>query len=491
MKSEFNFKIIKDGMSYDMHELDIWIEYFHIHSPPNDLTLIDVPGKDGAYLAGSKVGVRDVDIGLQLSTDSIEELDNLKHLIYDLFFSKESFRIIRDFTSRELYVIQEESYDIDNITCSDGDISIKLKMLDPYLYGPEKTLSFPADIVTVENRGTAEADPIFELTAKKKTTFAMISNGDDEYNLIGRPADVNEQLVDEKRLLFSERGDTLNTWSDAGTQFDNGKVTGGQLGTDGSGIHPLTYGSPGDWDGWYGPALMKKISPIQDFEVEMRLRADTDRPDQLYRIEFYLYDENMQVLGKMALRDFSLTMQRYAAEGRIGKFLGAGKNYFISQENYLREGSHFHGMVRMRRVGQEFEFYVARLRTGENEGLHHDILKQTFHDVNNEYQGKLRYVQINIARNTQGRSANVPRINAISVSELRQATIDQTPYILDVGDKVIFDHKDDDILVNGEPRNDLKNFGGSFFKLKKGENRLIVTPEDTFDTKVRFRDRYL
>lgn len=474
-----------------MHELDIWVSSFHVHSPNAELTTLSVPGKDGSYLVESKIGIRDVDIELLVESDSLVELDDKKHLIYDLFYSREPFTIIRDFKNLELSVIQEGSYDIENITCSDGEFDITLKMLDPYLYGPEKTLSFPADIVTFDNNGTAEADPIFELTAKKKTTFAMISNGDNEYNLIGKPADVDEQLVDEKTLIFSERGETLNTWSDAGTQFDNGKVTGGQLGTDGTGIHPLTYGDPGDWEGWYGPALMKEISPIQDFEVEMRLRADTDRPDQLYRIEFYLYDENMNVLGKMAVRDFSLTMDRYAAEGRFGPFLGAGRNYLISQENYIREGSHFHGMVRMRRVGQEFEFYVARLRTGENEGRHHDILKQTFHDVNNEYQGKLRYVQINIARNTQGRSANVPRINAISAYELRQATVDQTPYILNAGDKVLFDHKDDDILVNGEPRNDLKNFGGSFFKLKKGENMIIVSPEDTFDTKVTFRDKYL
>src|SRR5690625_458063 len=144
----------------------------------------------------------------------------------------------------------------------------------------------------------------------------------------------------------------------------------------------------------------------------------------------------------------------------------------------------------MRLVGNKLEFYDARLRTGEQEGRHNDTLMVPFVDVNNEYQGKLRYVQINIARHTDGPSANVPRINAIDVYELNTATVDQTPYILDEGDVVVFDHKNDDILVNGEPRNDLKNFGGSFFKLNKGFNTIIVSPENTFETKLRFKERY-
>jgi len=84
----------------------------------------------------------------------------------------------------------------------------------------------------------------------------------------------------------------------------------------------------------------------------------------------------------------------------------------------------------------------------------------------------------------------VPRINAIKVTELKEVKVDETPYILDVGDVVTFDHKDEDLLINGEPRNDLKNFGGSFFKLQKGYNNVVVTPSDTFDAKVKFRDKY-
>src|SRR5690606_31253692 len=88
-------------------------------------------------------------------------------------------------------------------------------------------------------------EPIIELTATEKATFAMVSNGE-EYMMIGKPAEVDEQIVDTKTRVLTERGETLDTWTSEGTQFDNGLVTG-QLGTDGTGIHPLTYGDPGSW----------------------------------------------------------------------------------------------------------------------------------------------------------------------------------------------------------------------------------------------------
>src|SRR5690606_36690456 len=91
-------------------------------------------------------------------------------------------------------------------------------------------------------------------------------------------------------------------------------------------------------------------------------------------------------------------------------------------------------------------------------------------DLNNEYQGKLSYVQINIARHTDGPSAIVPRINAIDVYELQEATIDETPYIVYPGDTIEFDHVTKDIRLNGDSRKDLRAFGGYFFTIKKGIN---------------------
>lgn len=315
----------------------------------------------------------------------------------------------------------------------------------------------------------------------------MIQNQNEEYMMIGKPAEVDQQIVDEKTQVLSERGDTLSEWTSAGTQVD-GTVTG-QMTTDGTGIVVQSYGTNA---GWHGPALMKEITPIQDFEVSMRLRVEATNPNTTYRIEFYLFDEFMNVLGKMAIMDASRGKIQYSAEGRIGPFVGKQVNYLISSSNYQRDRAHFHGMLRMKRIGKRFEFYVARIgHTSEEGHIHHDTLTEVFNDVNNQYQGRLRYVQIHIGKYGNTPEALTPRINAIEVFEHKEVLADQTPYIAYPGDIITFDHATKDILINGESRKDLKDFGARFFKLQKGQNTFVVMPSNSLAVRTRFRERFL
>ncbi|RST59716.1 phage tail family protein [Siminovitchia terrae] len=459
---------------------------------PIQRNILKVPGMAGAYLQSSEIQPMEFEQPIAfIAKNDVHALQLKDELAAWLITDTPAPLEFDDEPGRTYYaLVQNTIEDFERIAILRQG-TIQFLCLDPYGYGPEKILTFPTDAVKIDNKGTAEADPIFELTAKKKTTFAMISNGDEVYNLVGKPADVDEQLVNEKTLIFDERGDTLSSWTSAGTAIDHmGKVTG-KLVPDGTGIVVESYGTP-DKDQWHGPALMKEITPVQDFEIEMRCRAETTNPKQTYRIEFYLYDEHMNVLGKMAIWDSSDKRIQYAAEGRYGPFLGSRIHYPIYSANYLKLEKHFHGMVRMRRIGKRFEFYVARLTSGAgSSGKHYDTLTKVYNDVANEYQGKLKYVQIHIGKYRGTSNANLPRINAIKAYKHTTATVDQTPYIMDAGDVLTLDHKTKDILLNGESRKDLKNFGGSFFKLKKGENMLLVSPEDTFDTRAIFQERFL
>lgn len=455
----------------------------------NRINIIGVTGMDGVYEEeGANVEPRNPLVKFRIRDETnegfAERLTKLNALLRgskkELEFADEDVTYYATVSALELP--EEDSNDLIG--------TMTFLCSDPYKYGLEQT-KILSDISTVENKGTAEADPIFELTATKKTTFAMVSNGNDEYNLIGEPAEVDEVVVNEKDIILVERGDTISQWTSTGAKIDgNTARVQGIFGVDGTGIIATDYGATAP--AWHGPAVMKEIIPTQDFEVEMRLRAKTTDDKQVYRIEFYLFDENMNVLGKMAIVDNSANQTKIAAEGRYGDFLGTAINYPLYSKNYLKMEKHFHGMIRMRRRGQKFEFYVARTTRGGGEtGKHWDQLTKTFIDAENEYQGKLKYVQIHMGKYGDKPGVSLPRINNIKVSKYNTYTEDQTPYILDVGDKVLFDHKNDDILINGEARNDLKNFGGSFFKLSKGYNNLIVTPENSFTSDIKFRDKYL
>lgn len=451
---------------------------------PLNRNLITVPGMAGAYLSSTEIEpmiiTQPVAFFVNNDIKSLELKDELASWLYTegpvpLQFDDEPGRIY-------YAVVQNTISDFEKFSnLRQG--TIEFLVLDGYSYGPEKEIEFPTDLVSIENKGTAESDPIFELTATQKTTFAMVANANDEYNLIGKPTTVTEDIVDTRTILFEEDGSSLSSWTSSGVKIDGGDVSG-SFGTDGAGITVPNYGSGNHW---HGPALMKEIDAVQDFEVKAHLQMRTTDVSQTARIEVYLYDENMNVLGKMGVMDNMTTQYVKKGEARYGPFVGRHQNYLISSANYDYNWDYFFGMLRIRRIGNEFEFYITRIAENSD---HVFSLKESYIDANNEHAGKLKYVQIHIGKYGTNPDPYSTKFFTVSAYELSEATEDQTPYILNVGDKVIFDHKNDDILVNGEPRNDLKNFGGSFFKLDRGFNNIVISPENTFETKLKFRERF-
>src|SRR5699024_4313014 len=443
---------------------------------------------DGVYPSFSRYKERILEVDFTLKGENFEDLRKKLERLNEIFSTRgEEVPIEFDDEPNRVYrgrlTSAEDSMENGRIY----QASITITCGNPYKRGKESyEETFDEDSFVVESKGTAISEPIFEMTAKEKATFAMIANGTDEdsaYNIIGVPTEVDEEVVDTRELLFEERGQTLDEWTESGTVVDGGKVTG-ELNTDNDGITVPSYGSG---DNWHGPALLREIEPIQDFEVEMMLRMETKRSEQTVRIEMYLFDENMNNLGKMAIWDNDKNGNEKKGEARFGEYQGKFENYVISSRNYKYRNDMWFGMLRFTREGNKMTFYITRINTRNK---HVKSIKESV-IVDDDLMGKLKYVQIHIGKYADTSNANAPRILSIKASELYEETVDQTPYIIYEGDTITFDHEYDEILINGENREGLKNFGGKFFPLHKGYNTLITYPDGAFDTKVTFRDRYL
>ena len=63
--------------------------------------------------------------------------------------------------------------------------------------------------------------------------------------------------------------------------------------------------------------------------------------------------------------------------------------------------------------------------------------------------------------------------------------------IIQKGDDIRIDTQRNIVVVNEEPMLQEKTFASDFFNIESGTNELIVLPEDTFDTSIFWRDRYL
>jgi phage-related protein len=482
MKSPLNFIVKKNGNIFDMHELGIWVSSFHIYSPNLNRNKLTIPGRPGAYLTNTKEEERHVKISLQIETDSIQEFDALKHTIFDLFYSEDAFSIIRDITpDKEIFVMQEGEFDIENISDSDGEFEITLTMLDPYIYGPEKEAIFPSDVVSLNYEGTAPGDPVFELEVLQPVTFAMIQNQNNEYMMIGKPVNVEEQVpVQREERIFWSEADSLTGWA-TGSGID-GTVTG-NIATDGYRFYPSSYGTG---SGWHGPAIKTSLPEVlEHFRVDALVDFYNSGPS-VGRVEIYLLDDAGAVIGKIALKDITANYAETYGEARIGD---STINYHLIDQigNTPTTWNNFYGMLRIGRYDGEWFAYIAKI--DPNTGVHSARMYRSWKDTAGQFTKKLAQIMVHFGQMGTYTPATL-KLHDIKVFKWNPITQSEIPYIAREGDVITFDHKEKNILINGESRLDLKDFGARFFKLKSGENTLVVYPEQSFNVTCRYRERF-
>src|SRR5690625_7918585 len=109
---------------------------------------------------------------------------------------------------------------------------------------------------------------MIKLTAKKKTTFAMIKNMNDEYNLIGYPREEegNEEIVDAKPSIFKDNGEKIDEWSTNNIKVDTNIIDmSGSMMLDGTVFRTESYGTG---DKMHGAALLKTLpKSMQDSDI--------------------------------------------------------------------------------------------------------------------------------------------------------------------------------------------------------------------------------
>lgn len=457
---------------------------------PISRILVTAPGMAGAYLSRTETQIREIVVPVIINAENIEDLQKIKEDMAEWLVHDEPKELIfKDEPDRVYYAVVDGELELDEIF-STGRGEITFICPDPYKYGPEKVVEPTSDEFIIENDGTAEAKPIIELTATEKATFAMVSNGIEEYNIIGTPSDDDVVVVDEKTSVLYENGSTIDEWQTATLEMlDTYHIDaiGGQMTTDGAGIRADGYGTG---QKLHGPAVFKELNnPIQDFELVTTFDIISQREVDHFRMGIMLHDVNMNNIGHLGIKDDSRIYKRRVPLGRVGPWGGEKRDV----RNVIGDADRVDGVtdttlfyLRMSRVGNTFEFYIGEWRNQR----HIRKWSGTYRDIDNEYTNPLRYVTIYITNYADRLQPLRLRITNVELFEINKAEVDQTPYIIYPGEVVTFDHVTKDILLNGESRKDLKAFGGSFFTLKKGINTLTVTPENTFNTKITYRERY-
>lgn len=456
--------------------------------------LIYVPGMPGAYLDSANTDVLYITqpIGFVVRDDqhALELKDELAEwLITDepapLEFEDELGRIYFakiEGTIEEFHKFVDQRKGVITFLCA-----------DPFAYGPEQSREFVSDVHSVRNDGTAKAKPIIELTVKEPITFAMVQNNNDlikignefypKYMMLGKSIDVENQVPFVKfERVFHSVGNSLTGWSPHDS-VDGGSVSG-QMETNGTRFQAANYGTG---TSWHGPAIKRGLTvtePLQDFRLETTIGFWNGQPQQVGRVEVYLLDINGNQVAKVAMKDTQSGRSLAVGEIRAGD---ASNNYYLISGPASRDDgwNNFYGVLRVEREGNIWKAYIGKIN--QNTGEHHWRRAVEWPDNEGKFTRTVAQVVVHVGR-VGTHTSGAMGVYDVSVYKINKQQ-DGVPYIAGPGDKIVFDSTTGDAFINGEPRNDLLDFGSDFINLVKGDNQLVVHPSG-FDKVLRYRKRY-
>jgi phage-related protein len=495
MKSRLNFTVKKGNVIYDMYDLGIWVDSFKI-SPPNlERSRTNIPGRPGSIVTSTRQGDRIISIGLQVFAESMHEYDDLKHIIFELFYSIGDLEIVRDMKpDQKIFAKQDSDYSIENIDSADGEFFIDLVMDIPFILGTEQSYNL-SSLSTIANEGTIDTPPIFDLEVIEDSTRIEITNltnqtpsGTPRSIVLGQPQDVDATPVDPKKLVLHDTMRSTASWQGA-SDVDSGYVSG-NFGVDGDGFYVEDWGETGDKPPgtvWIGPSLQKAIpqSLNGSFYADIKIANGNDREGNIAAvgiIEVYMRDANGQMVCKMQFGD-----SFHNAHENLATFVTGGVRYQMQAKN-TGGWNNFDGIIRIMRDSNYYLPYVAMI---DSKGNHTRV--QSMYNIVPGPVGKNPVTSIQIAmRKPWGGKRMYQRIKEIKIYETIGAyefPDNSVPLLFKTGDRLHIDVAKGLLMLNGEVRNDLFSLETDFFSLVEGLNRITLS-ENVRGT-VTYRNRYL
>ncbi|GGD05452.1 phage tail domain-containing protein [Pontibacillus salipaludis] len=497
-KSELNFLIeYKDGSTLDIADLGLWVEYFHIYSPNAIREKVEAPGKDGAYVASTKIGERTVSIGFQIETNSLVDFDALKHQVYKTFYAEEAYKIIRDITpDKYIYIYQEGDYDIEQITPEDGEFGLDLSMFDPYTYGTEEAqiLNDPLNPEeansVIDLKGDKAVLPKYRVTFLEPSTFLSIATPNDLF-MLGAPYDIDETSYNPYPIVLDDNMGDLTEWGENGlVPLDNG-VVASNFNTDGQRFFVTSFGSGSNW---HGPAARKDLTRSLDkWLVDVSFQMKFDSADNVGRIELYLIADDGSTLGKLSIKDTYEKANNTKAEIRIGDNSGE----VIASSTGYRPGSYNNNVIRlvMAKRDENVSVHFGEITSG---GRYLNGVAEQYVDDDQLYNKRLAAVQIHAGAKGSRQPPQQASILDLTVKELAEKKTFEAPYIATAGDVIWIDCQKQlllfngrEQLLNGDSAMSLRNMYTDFFPLTPGMNSLGILPSESVKVEAVYQPKYL
>lgn len=458
---------------------------------PLERTFLEVPHYPGGRLIRTQTKMRKIIVPVALFYESMEEAEKLKEEIANWLITDQPQELIFDDEKDRTYLaLIDESFDPQQlVNLGEGILTFVCEM--PYKLGPTKTVEFEMDgrglIANVQNKGTVHSEPIIEIEVANPSTFLDVWNKD-EYLRIGYPLQADQLPVERKQRVMWDQMSTTVGWTNV-SQFENTKG-GGTLKSNGHQFYVEDYGDK-NYKGNHGAIVKKSIpgGPLQDFIMDAYVRFNCSSYVQMGQVEVALLDENSKPVVRLSLSDVY-----WEAEETFGVAKIAYPGHQAEQVMLYTRGMHpwtwnnFYGKLCVHRIGNEWEFYIAKFADGTE--IDDAGAKANWVDKDGILMNKVAQVQLSICQWWNNNPAVLMTVDDIKIWKVNQNTSNNPPYIVEKGDKVQIDTAKSLISINGTSAINLKDLFSDYPKITKDQNKLEIMPSNIGIAKVTYRERF-
>lgn len=447
-----------------------------------ELNTTSIPGRRGSIYRGRDIKQRTISVDFALKAASYEELNKrLEDLNKLLLSSKDNEIQFEDEMDRTYYGTVQNMQEAE----TDSRIhkgTITIICTDPLKYAEPVTKTFVNGEVTVQNRGAVDAEPVSEFEVLSDITYLDLFT-DTDYMRIGRATSEGLTPIDPKTEIMTDGMQNMTGWT-VSTETE-GSTVKGTMSSNGNAFRPDTFGTGALW---HGPAMQKGLPAIvQDFEAQVRFIVKGTKPDQLGKAVVEFLAESGTVVGRMMMYKGKVGSMGNTGVVRVGRETRSA-DMINTAGNHGWEWKDFEGILRISRRGNTWEGYIAQVDYAK--GIQHTRAFGRYVDTGNHHMAPVVAVRVHFGQYSTFAPLTM-FMQGIRIWKLNDVTENRVPIIAKAGDIIRFNHETSLITINGEPRNDLKDFGARYFALPKGVTTLLAEPKDKITGTIKYREGYL
>lgn len=375
------------------------------------------------------------------------------------------------------------------------EFDLKVTLIDPYRYSADTFKNTAvSDEITVLNNGSAPTPFELTATALKSSSFFAVTDENEQHFLIGEDSE-EETIKDYSPGILRTELTSPTGWSRMGASDSIpdrylGGTTGGAL-TQNAESWSLNLDSIQQSSGWRGMGYKRSFSrTIQNFKTTFKFFVRNKNQGSGKIGQFY-YDDNNRLIFSIGYQDVHSTKDSGTIV--VMAYNEAGEEqrlWHLPLQQNIRRIDDIIIYISLERKGEELKMRTWTYNDVKDRKRNKpiNVRNKTFSDKGKFYQRKIGSVALGTFRG----SARFKYMNHLGTynNELLDMPVGAADMFIKKGDLIILDTRENFITVNGEPYILKKSFSSTFFLLKSGLSGLLISPTETFDTQIRWQDRF-